>query len=86
MTHQCGNHYVLTSPEDRERYEGWLRDAEQALHDLRTGRQARAFVDQNGERVEFLPSNAERLRAYIMELRVALGKSTGVSGPMRFRA
>jgi gpW len=85
MSHLHGNHYVTMTSEERDRYEGWLREAEEALHDLRTGKQARVFVDQNGERMEFLPSNSERLRAYIMELRMALGKPCGIQGPLRFR-
>ena len=57
-----------------------LAQAQQAYHDLMTGKSARVVVDQNGERVEFTSINAERLRAYIVEL----GGTTGSgSGPLR---
>lgn len=59
-----------------------LNDAEDKLHSLLTGQAARVFVDQNGERVEFQAASADRLRSYILELKVALGKTT-VSGPLR---
>lgn len=72
---------VLTE-EQRVLYETRLTDAEDALHTLLTGRQARVFVDQNGERVEYAVANAERLRAYILELRTLLGKMSP-SGPLR---
>lgn len=58
-----------------------LLDAESAYHDLITGRQARVFVDQNGERIEYVASNASRLAGYIAQLRRQLGVSS--VGPMR---
>lgn len=68
--------------EERTLYRTRLADAEQSYHDLRTGKQARVFVDQNGERVEFAVANAERLKAYILELKTALGLNNGVVGPL----
>ena len=68
--------------EERTLYETRLAEAEQSYHDLRTGKQARVFVDQNGERVEFAVANAARLQAYILELKTVLGKKTGILGPM----
>lgn len=62
--------------------ESLLADAEKAHHDLVTGRQARVFVDQNGERVEYAPANAARLAAYIADLKRQLGLGTP-RGPMR---
>lgn len=58
-----------------------LTDAELAYHELMTGKQARVFVDQNGERLEFTASSAPRLAGYIAELRRQLGVSA--VGPMR---
>ncbi len=58
-----------------------LADAEQQYHLLLTGRATRVFVDQNGERVEYVAANASRLSAYIADLRRKLG--TTVVGPMR---
>lgn len=58
-----------------------LKEAEQAYHQLRIGAKARTFVDQNGERVEFAVANADRLRAYIMEMKAQLGLPTGIIGP-----
>lgn len=62
-------------------YTGYLTEARTALHNLTIGGQARTYVDQNGERVEFTAANAGRLRAYIAELEIALGKKT-ICGPM----
>lgn len=73
---------MTLSAAERTLYETRLAEAETAYHDLRLGKQARVFVDQNGERVEFAVANASRLQAYIMELKSMLGKSTGITGPM----
>jgi hypothetical protein len=61
-----------------------LAEAEQAYHDLQTGKAVRVIVDRNGERVEFTTANAQRLLAYIKELRVALGVSAIQNGPAQF--
>lgn len=58
-----------------------LDDAKNQLHLLVTGQQARVYVDQNGERVEYTPGNVGRLRAYIAELEREINSST--SGPMQ---
>lgn len=71
---------ALTASE-RAIYEARLTSAEDALFRLMTGKAARVVVDQNTERVEFAVANADRLRAYIAELKLLLGKTT-VSGPM----
>ena len=68
--------------EERARHEARLVAAEDAYDKLRMGTAPRVFVDQNGERVEFAVANADRLRAYVMELKAILGKPTGVVGPM----
>jgi len=72
---------ALTTDENTT-YTTYLAEAEKALHQLTMGQTARTYVDQNGERVEFTAANASRLRAYIFELKVKLGK-TKVSGPMK---
>lgn len=72
---------VLT-PELRATYTLRLEEAETAYHALRLGGQARVYVDQNGERVEYAVANADRLRAYIMELKALLGLSSGIVGPL----
>lgn len=74
---------MALTPEERAVLEQRLAEAEAALHSLNLGTQARVIVDQNGERVEFSGANAARLRAYIEELKIALGKKT-VVGPMNF--
>lgn len=76
---------MALSPEQREVYETRLAQAEQAWHELNLGQQARVFVDQNGERVEYTPANRNGLRSYIMELKQALGQSVRVSAPMGAR-
>lgn len=60
-----------------------LTEAESALHTLNIGQQARVFVDQNGERVEFTATNRAALRAYVMELKTLLGQPITVAGPMQ---
>ncbi len=62
-----------------------LTEAETAYHDLMTGRSARVFVDQNGERVEYVSANAYRLATYIQELkrRIAAASGTTTGRPMR---
>ena len=71
------------TPEQKLTYEGYLRDAEKAWHGLNIGGSVRVFVDQNGERVEYTAANRTGLRTYIIELKLALGLPTGISGPMR---
>lgn len=45
-----------------------LEEARTARHKLVTGQLARVFMDQNGERVEFVATNIAQLDAYIREL------------------
>jgi hypothetical protein len=59
-----------------------LQEAEQAWHELQVGTQARVFVDQNGERIEYTPATRAGLRGYILELRAALGLPVGAVGPL----
>lgn len=73
---------VELTPEEIATYTARLAEAETAYHKLRTGLQARIFVDQNGERVEFAVANHDRLRAYILELKGLLGLPTGITGPL----
>jgi len=73
---------MALTAEETALYTTYLSDAETALHKLMLGQSARVFVDQNGERVEFTAANAQRLRAYIYELKMKLGK-VDVTGPMR---
>lgn len=58
-----------------------LASAEDALHKLMIGESARVYVDQNGERIEYTAANAQRLRAYIAEIKDLLGLKT-ISGPL----
>lgn len=58
-----------------------LAQAEEALHNLVTGRMARVIVDQNGERVEFTMTSVSQLQAYIDSLR---GASAPVRKPLGF--
>lgn len=60
-----------------------LEQAKTALHDLMTGQSVVTLVDQNGERMEFRPANANQLRAYIKDLERQLGIVTPTLGPMR---
>lgn len=59
-----------------------LDDAKAQYHLLVTGQQARVYVDQNGERVEYTAANRASLLAYIerLERQIAATKNPG---PMR---
>lgn len=50
-----------------------LDQAKEAKHNLATGKLARVFMDQNGERVEFTTTNMAQLEAYIAELEAEIG-------------
>jgi hypothetical protein len=59
-----------------------LNEARSAYHILMMGQQAKVFVDQNGERIEYTASNSNRLSAYISYLERMCGVNAG-SGPMK---
>lgn len=59
-----------------------LAEAETAYHALMTGSAARVYVDQNGERVEYVVANASRLEQYILRLKEELG-TPSVVRPMK---
>lgn len=48
-----------------------LEEARTARHKLATGQLARVFMDQNGERVEFVATNLATLDAHIRKLEAA---------------
>lgn len=52
-----------------------LQEAKDARHKLVTGQLARVFMDQNGERVEFLATNIGQLDAYIRTLEATISPS-----------
>ena len=54
----------------------WLTEAEQAYHQLNIGGQAKVFVDQNGERIEYNAATRGQLFAYIQDLRSQLASGT----------
>jgi hypothetical protein len=62
---------VLTDAE-RLVLQGRLDDANSKYHLLMTGKMARVFVDQNGERVEFTATTKGALYAYITSLQAQL--------------
>lgn len=51
--------------------------AEKAYESLMLGTMARVFVDQNGERVEFVAANRDGLYRYIQELKSQLPAAQG---------
>lgn len=59
-----------------------LADAKAQYHLLVTGQAAKVYVDQSGERVEYVAANASRLREYIQTLERLIAGSA-VVGPMR---
>jgi hypothetical protein len=56
-----------------------LEEAKEARHKLVTGQLARVFMDQNGERVEFVATNIAALDAHIRTLET-------LSNPSMFRS
>lgn len=52
-----------------------LSEAKIARHNLITGKLARVFMDQNGERVEFNKTTIGELDSYIRELETAVDPS-----------
>lgn len=56
-----------------------LDEARQARHDILTGKKVRVFLDQNGERVEFVTANLAALDAYIRELEKLINPSVPYS-------
>lgn len=69
------------TPAQRIVLEARLADAEQQYHLLMTGQQAKVFVDQNGERIEYQQGSLVRLAAYIADLKRQLGVGSGM-GPL----
>lgn len=61
-----------------------LDDARAVYHQLLTGRIPRAYVDQNGERIEYTAANRGQLYLYIQGLEVQLGVTTPTTGPAGF--
>lgn len=62
-----------------------ISDARKAYHLLNTGKLARVFVDQNGERVEFTATNRTALYNYILQLESQLpGRVVPCNGPAGF--
>jgi len=57
-----------------------LKDAQSQYHALMTGQAARVVVDQNGERVEFVPASSGKLNMYISALRLQLQTECGACG------
>lgn len=62
-----------------------LVEAEDALHEILTGRGVSRVRDKNGEEVVYNTGNVSRLRAYISELKSEIAGVTPVSGPLRPR-
>lgn len=63
-----------------------LDDARQSYHDLITGKAARVVVDSDGERVEFVAANSQKLYLYIQSLEAQLPTTvpTRTVGPAGF--
>ena len=58
---------------ERQKLLNRLEEAENALHDLNVTGAIRVVVDQNGERIEYTPTNTVRLSTYINKLKTDLG-------------
>ena len=66
---------------DRAQLTIWLTEAEAQLHKLNMGLQAKVFVDQNGERIEYNAATRGQLVAYIADLKRQLGIAGTIIGP-----
>jgi hypothetical protein len=65
--------------------QGWLLEAETALHQLNTGKLT-ASASYNGKSVTYSQTDRDRLAAYISSLRQQIADLTGTSrrrGPMQ---
>lgn len=60
-----------------------LKEAEKSYHDLVLGVAPKVIVHQNGQRVEYNVASLPRLKAYIAELKGALGLPSSPRPPMR---
>jgi len=61
-----------------------LEEARTARHKLATGQLARVFMDQNGERVEFVATNIALLDAHIRSLENASNPAYRAPRPIGF--
>lgn len=61
----------------------WLVEAENAYHDLQTGKSMVEAQDANGERATYTAANASRLYAYIQSLKEQLGVAAAARRPLR---
>lgn len=61
-----------------------LKEAEEAYHALMIGGAGRVYVDQSGERVEYVAANREALQLYIRDLKLQLAAAGGGERPRRF--
>jgi uncharacterized protein (UPF0216 family) len=60
-----------------------LKEAKKALHDLLTGKRV-ASIQKDGRSVTYTSATLSQLRAYILELEIALGISSRRSRPAGF--
>lgn len=58
-----------------------LAEARAAYHELMMGNKPRVVVDQNGERVEFVAANSQKLYAYIQSIQGQLDALTTTAAP-----
>lgn len=65
------------SPEELLALKDRIVRAERAYESLMLGTMARVFVDQNGERVEFVAANRGSLYTYIQDLKAQLPVGEG---------
>ncbi len=56
------------SEEDRTLWEGRLKEAQAAYHDLATGQAVASFTDQNGERVTYSKADMGKLAGYVNDI------------------
>jgi len=69
------------TPQRRALLQQRLDNAEAQYDLLMTGQAAKVFVDQNGERIEYVQASANKLAAYIADLQRQLGVGGGM-GPL----
>lgn len=62
---------------EKAKLEAWLNEAELALHKLSLGASRVNVRDQAGAQVAYQPADADKLRAYIRQIKSRLGLPAG---------
>ena len=59
--------------------QGWLSEAQTAMHALAIGKKTVSVATADGKRIAFTPSELPELRKYILRLQTAISIATGAT-------